>query len=125
MGYYFVENNKGKCFIIFEDKEFELTEYFELKKNVNNNTLKIKLIGINNVNDMSYMFSDCSSLISLPNLSKWNTDNVIDMSSMFYNCSSLISLPDISKWNTNNVKDMTGMFYNCSSLIYMQDKKNL
>ena len=33
-GYDFVENNKGKCSIIFEDKVFELTEDFELK-NIN------------------------------------------------------------------------------------------
>ena len=31
------------------------------------------------------------------------------MSHMFYNCSSLISLPDLSKWNTHNVIDMTDM----------------
>ena len=30
-------------------------------------------------------------------LSKWNTNNVKDMSYLFYNCSSLSSLPDISK----------------------------
>ena len=56
---------------------------------------------------MSYMFyghyyksdydCDCKSLISLPDISKWNTKDVTDMSYMFYNCSSLSSLPDISK----------------------------
>ena len=113
-GYDFVKNNKGKCFIIFEDKEFELTYYFKLKNNANNNILKIKLIGINNVTDMSNMFLNCSSLISLRAISKWNTNNVINMSWMFFNCDSLISLPDISKWNTNNVTNMSYMFYNCS-----------
>ena len=29
---------------------------------------------------------------------------------MFYNCLSLLSLPDISKWNTDNVIDMNGVF---------------
>ena len=46
-GHNFVKNNKGKCFIIFEDKEFELMPCFVLKNDVNNNILKIKLIGIN------------------------------------------------------------------------------
>jgi len=32
------------------------------------------------------------------------------MNSMFYNCSSLNSLPDISKWNTSNVKNMSSIF---------------
>ena len=27
----FVKNNKGKCFIIYEDKKYELNKYFELK----------------------------------------------------------------------------------------------
>ena len=60
---------------------------------------------------MSYMFYGCSSLSSLPDISKWNFNNVIDMSYMFYGCSSLSSLPDISKWNTNNVTDMSYIFF--------------
>ena len=71
--------------------------------------------------NMSWMFSNCSSLLSLPDISKWNTNNVFDMHKMFYNCSSLSSLPDISKWSTNNVIDMSGMFYNCSSLPSIPD----
>ena len=67
---------------------------------------------------MSGMFNWCSSLSSLPDISKWNTNNVINMSNMFYGCSSLSSLPDISNWNTNNVNDMSGMFYNCSNTIF-------
>ena len=70
---------------------------------------------------MVSMFSNCSSLISLPDISKWNTNNVTNMVSMFSNCSSLISLPDISKWNTNNVTDKEKMFSDCSSLISLPD----
>ena len=74
-----------------------------------------------NITDMSGIFHRCSSLISLPDISKWNTNNVIDMNSMFSYCESLISLPDISKWNTNKVFDMSFMFYNCKSLISLPD----
>ena len=63
------------------------------------------------------MFDNCSSLLSLPDISKWNTINVNDMSSIFYNCSLLISLPDISKWNSDNLTDMSAMFSYCSSLL--------
>ena len=56
---------------------------------------------------MSYMFDECFSLSSLPDLSKWNTNNVTNMSYMFCGLYSLISLPDISKWNTNNVTNMS------------------
>ena len=52
------------------------------------------------------MFSNCSSLLSFPDISKWKTDNVADMSFMFSNCNSLKYIPDISRWNlinTNNI----------------------
>ena len=52
------------------------------------------------------MFSDCLSLESLPDISKWNTTNVTDMSLMFSGCKTLESLPDISNWNTTNVKNI-------------------
>ena len=109
-GAVFVKNNKGKCSIIYEDKKYELIEYFELKNKNNNNILKIKLIDINNVTNMSEMFYNCTSLISL-DLSSFNTSLVNDMSHMFRNFTSLISLPDISKWNTSNVHNMSLMFY--------------
>ena len=36
------------------------------------------------------------------------------MKDIFCECSSLSSLPDISKWNTNNVNDMSEIFFKCS-----------
>ena len=68
-----------------------------------------------NYSNLKYLFYKCSSLSSLPDISKWNTNNVNDMSHMFAYSHSLISLPDISKWNTNNVNNMSSMFYACSS----------
>ena len=43
------------------------------------------------------MLSGCSLLISLPDISKWNTHNVYEMNDIFSGYSSLIYLPDISK----------------------------
>ena len=43
------------------------------------------------------------------------------MSSMFFQCSSLESLPDISKWDTRNVKNISDMFCGCSSLESLPD----
>ena len=37
----------------------------------------------NNVTNIIYMFDICSSLISLPDISKWNTNNVISMNDIF------------------------------------------
>ena len=74
-------------------------------------------VGTNNVKDMRYMFSECSSLSNLPDISKWNTNNVNNMSGIFYGCSSLSNLPDISKWNTNNVNDMRSIFSKFLSIL--------
>ena len=68
--------------MIVENKEYEITEKFYYK-NLTNNILKIKLKGIDNITNMSYMFSGCSSLLSLPDISNWNTKNVTKMSFMF------------------------------------------
>ena len=116
----FVKHNKNICKIIIDNKEYEITERYNIKgKNINK--LKIKLEGINNVTNMSNMFYWCSSLSSLPDISKWNTNNVNNMCFIFNGCSSLSSLPDISKWNTNNVNNMSYMFSGCSSLSSLPD----
>ena len=103
-------------------------EYFV--NNINNLYIGInKHNKINNENyernakiiSMNEMFSNCSSLIHLPDISKWDTSNVIDMNKTFYNCESVPFLPDISEWDTRNVVDMSKMFYNCSSLLLLPD----
>ena len=116
----FVENNKNICKMIIDNKEYELKVKYNIK-NYYNKILKITLKGIDNVTNMSWMFSECSSLSSLPDISEWNTNNVTNMIAMFYKCSSLSSLPDISKWDTSNVTYMSYMFYGCSSLSSLPD----
>ena len=71
--------------------------------------------------DISFMFYNCSSLISLPDLSIWNTIQIKKMDHMFYGCNSLTSIPDISKWNTNNLTDISYIFYGCNKLISLPD----
>ena len=148
----FVDYNKDNC-IIVEGKngfEYEMTEFWEeIDKQYNNKEpFSFRLKGINNITsmkgmfsqcdevislpdiskfdtsniiDMSYMFSQCNSLTFLSDISKLNTSNVIDMSSMFSGCNSIKSLPDISKWNTSNVLDMKLMFNSCVSLLSLPD----
>ena len=71
-------------------------------------------LNIDNVTDMSSMFSGCSGLTSL-DLSSFKTDNVTNMEGMFSGCSSLTSL-DLSSFKTDNVTNMSSMFSRCSSL---------
>ena len=90
----FVKNNKDKCRIIINGNEFELNETL----NVNNNQLKnkifeIKLKGIKNITNISYIFSGCESLSSLPDISKWNTQNLKEISDMFSGCNKKLKIP--------------------------------
>ena len=119
----FIYNNIHKCKIIYEKEEYDLTEYFQdIKPNYNNqDEFIIKLKGINNITNMSFIFNKCYSLNTLPDISNWDTSNIINMNSIFAECESLISLPDISKWNTSNVIYMNAMFCECNSLVSLPD----
>ena len=52
------------------------------------------------------MFSNCNSLISLPDLSKWNTKNLLGMKGLLSDCISLSFCPDLTKWNNFNINDI-------------------
>ena len=110
----FVNNNKNNCYLIINGKQIELCKKLDMNENkIENNQLKIILIETKHITNMSYMFYECKSLVSLTDISKWNTANVVNMSFMFYNCINLKSLPDISNWNTDNITDMSYLFYGC------------
>ena len=76
---------------------------------------------LSNVVNISGMFCGCSSLAYIPNISKWDTSKIKNMSMLFAECKSLEFLPDISKWKTNNVETMASMFSDCISLYYLPD----
>ena len=117
----FVNNNKNNCYLLINMKKFELCETIRIKDKKNLTTLEIKLIETKPFTNMSYMFHECYSLKSLPDISEWDTRNVTDMSYMFYYCCSLKYLPDISKWNTKNVKNLSNIFSLCNSLKCLPD----
>ena len=73
----------------------------------------IRYLHTQNVTDMKWMFSGCSSLTSL-DLGGFNTENVTSMSYMFYSCN--LANINVSSFNTQNVTDMSYMFYQCSAL---------
>ena len=100
LGRGFIKKNCHRCKIIYKNKLYELKEYFEdIQKNYNyNEIVKLKLIIINNIIDMSYMFYDCHYLISLSiNKQKNLQIYITNMIAIFHRCYSLISLPDISE----------------------------
>ena len=67
-----------------------------------------------NVTKMTGMFEKCSKIKKL-DLSSFNTENVKNMSKMFHKCVNLSEI-NLSSFNTNNVEDMSGMFSNCINL---------
>ena len=44
------------------------------------------------------------------------------MNGMFGNCSALLSLPDISKWNINKICYMNDMFNGCQNSIVIPEQ---
>jgi hypothetical protein len=62
------------------------------------------------INNTSYMFTSCPSLISV-NL--FDTSNVLNATQMFFNCSSLEQVPN---YNFSKVGTVAGMFNTCTKL---------
>lgn len=73
----------------------------------------IDIPNFSNVTNMSYMFANCNSLLTIPDISQWDTKNVTSMSHMFQNC--FLFNDNISNWNTKNVTNMQNMFRNATS----------
>ena len=78
------------------------------------NLLTVEYLNIDNITKMSYMFYNCTNLISL-DVSNWDTSSVTHMGYTFHDCSNLTSL-DVSNWDTGEVTSMGNMFSNCSNL---------
>ena len=122
----FVNNNKTKCKIIYNNKEYYLCDLFQINNNdKEKGILEIRLVLCNTKKEkenkkeiyinLFSMFKDCIELLSFSDFSK-DKIYVTNISNIFKGCSSLISLSDISNWNTNKVKNMTCVFSGCSSL---------
>ena len=59
---------------------------------------------------MSYSFYHCESLLTLPDISTWNTDNLFYCNNLFSKCLSLAFLPKVDIWNTPSILDANNMF---------------
>lgn len=60
------------------------------------------------INNLSQMFFNCSSLIGNNSFSNWNTNTITNMNSMFSRAK--LFNQNIGTWNTANVTDFSGMF---------------
>ena len=120
----FVERNKDNCILDIEGVKMELISEYIYENKQPDDLLIVKLIGINNINDISHMFEDCDSLWVVPSLEYINTFRFNNLSSLFSGCISLQQLPDISGWNTSNVEKFSNMFKKCESLTNIPDLSN-
>ena len=122
----FVQNNKSNCTIVINGIEYDLVSFINIKdyNYDNSGKFKIKLYGVKNIIDMSYIFHKCPNLIEVPNISQMNTTKVTNMSRLFEGCTLLESLPNISNWDISNVTDIRAMFYNCKNLKNFPDISN-
>ena len=75
----------------------------------------LKYLNTEQVTNMSYMFSDCSTLSSL-DLSNFYTKEVRDMSYMFSRCSALTTIYASDKFVTSKVQSGRSMFSACKNL---------
>ena len=122
-GLEFVKNNNKNCLLMIDNKINEIKE----NHIINDKKIKIfKILLFTNkiINDISFIFSGCKQLKSLPDISKWNTNKVTNMSSMFSGNEKLTSLSDISNWNINNVTNMSSIFERCEKLTSLPDISN-
>ena len=100
--------------LYINDKKINFNYTYKINKNNNIKEIKVKFKFNKKLTNMSWMFSQCSSLNSI-DLSSFNTSNVTKMIRIFEKCSSLNSI-NLSSFNTSNVTNMGGMFSDCSSL---------
>jgi len=109
----FVKENKEKIKIIINNEEKALDYKYELKKG--NNKIIIKFNSDEIVN-LEYMFSGCSSLKSIEGLKYIDTKNIKNFSFMFYGCKSLSDIKALENWNISNGNNFKNMFWGCKSL---------
>ena len=71
----YVKNNIYKCKNVYNDLEYDLVENFlDIDEEYNiKDPIQFKLKGINNITDMYWMFYECNTFSSLPDISNWNT----------------------------------------------------
>ena len=84
--------------------------YFSYYNNRNTLVEKLKYSDTSKGTNLSYMFSGCSRLTTVP---QFDTSNGILFSNMFYGCSSLTTVPQL---DTSKGTSFGNMFYGCSSL---------
>ena len=82
-------------------------------------TVSLKNVDLSNIQNASYLFNNCSSLVNVNAMKTWkNRQNLTTIDYMFSGCSSLSSLECFNGWDLTNTS-VTGLFNGCTSLNYL------
>ena len=103
--------NESNVELFINEKKSIFKNYFYPEKE---GIYSIKLKLETNIEDCSYMFTNCENVTYI-NLSSFNTEKVTNMSYMFAGCRNLTSI-DLSGIDTKNVTNMSYMFSGCRNL---------
>ena len=80
----------------------------------NDDFIDVGNVDISNLTSLSWMFQDCTNLISV-NASSWRTGKVTSMVRVFQNCQKLKTL-DVTDWDVSKVETMHYLFFQCYEL---------
>ena len=113
----FIQNNKENCKILKEDNSLRELEEFEnvsLFSRMMFLDYTIKIIILNPLTNLSYMFHECKRLYEVPDIDKLDTSQVKDMSYMFSGC-DILNLYLIFQ---NGIPVMLLLLKECSIIVY-------
>ncbi len=102
----FVENNKNNIDLFINQTKSSLVSQCILKKGKND----IKIIIINDLNNLEYMFDGCKSLVNIEELKYLDTRRVTNFSYIFWGCSSLSDIKPIEQWEVSNGTNFSNIF---------------
>ena len=110
-----MKNNIDKFKILYNEKLYKAVLIFifdDINQKFLSNVIiaEIKLIGLDNITDFSYVFCNVADVVFTPGLKKLDTSKVTDMSYIFYKSNPNI-FKEISNWNLSNVTNIEYMFY--------------
>ena len=73
-------------------------------------------INTSDAKNLSWMFSNCTSLVDISALKNIDVSKVENFEGMFNECTSLEDISHIKNWNVGEGKNFCSMFKNCKSL---------
>ena len=97
IGERFIQRYLNKCFLIYKNKKYPLNKEFPLEK-IKNQEIKLKIVGLNSISDLSYLFQGCKYLKSFDKL-KYELNDEIDI---INNQNNNNEITNSTNNNTNN-----------------------